>query len=184
MLHLGKTFCRELPRSSAPRSNDCATRSTGSPCSEAPSAIIRFKQLISNLKHYEKIVQEQNSDEQEVIPLDMLAVSYNNEWSSKVEKRPKDLLLLFAKMNITNYDYLFAGDIKTRKSSFCKRSSSAFYFSLPDDVRKMSAKHPANLAVPSQLGNLPTWHCQLPSQPLVFLFTLINCWLGAKRKLT
>jgi len=63
---------------------------------------------------------------------------------------------------------IIQGDIKTRKSSFCKRSSSAFYFSLPDDVRKMSAKHPANLAVPSQLGNLPTWQ----------LANLATCQLG------
>ena len=33
-------------------------------------------------------MQEQHSEEQEVIPSDMLAVSYNNEWSSKVEKVP------------------------------------------------------------------------------------------------
>ena len=33
-------------------------------------------------------MQEQQSEEQEVIPSDMLAVSYNNEWSSKVEKVP------------------------------------------------------------------------------------------------
>ena len=48
---------------------------------------------IIGIQFYENIVQEQNSeeqncDEQEVIPSDMLAVSYNNEWSSKVEKVP------------------------------------------------------------------------------------------------
>ena len=49
---------------------------------------------IIGIQFYENIVQEQNSeeqncDEQEVIPSDMLAVSYNNEWSSKVDKKAK-----------------------------------------------------------------------------------------------
>ena len=40
-------------------------------------------------------MQEQNSEEQEVIPSDMLAVSYDNEWSSnsKVEKRRQQVMI-------------------------------------------------------------------------------------------
>ena len=38
--------------------------------------------VFSRSQNQRPFVQDQNSDEQEVIPSDMLAVSYNNEWSS------------------------------------------------------------------------------------------------------
>ena len=94
-------FCtfisRELPLNSRRRSNACGTKSIGSPCSEVQFEIIRSVLLLTLTLHQDwtkdefnnqtkrdKIksmitFQEQASDEHEVNPADMLAVSYNNE---------------------------------------------------------------------------------------------------------
>jgi len=53
--------------------------------SEQCAEIKRLRNEINRLSMFRSTVrnyQEQNSEEQEVIPSDMLTVSYNNEWSS------------------------------------------------------------------------------------------------------
>ena len=88
-------FCtfisRELPLNSRRRSNACGTKSIGSPCSGVQFEIIRSVLLLKPCSprsitqtKTDKIkpmitFQEQASDEHEVNPADMLAVSYNNE---------------------------------------------------------------------------------------------------------